>query len=251
MFQILRRARFTATLLALIAVAFLVETALGGSTRQGVLLFLGANRWPLEGEYWRLLASMFLHIGLFHVLVNGWALYQLGALFEIWVGWKRMAAVYFASGILGSAASLWFTLRPAEGPTLSAGASGAIFGILGALIGFLFRRRDRLTPQAKGLLFQLLFWAALNVFLGFTAAGIDNSAHMGGFATGLVFGAFLQSRHEMRRQRTEPEVLPPEGPGAFSEKAQRDAARGGVQAPPGRHGAGPSAREESRPVPDR
>lgn len=205
MFQILRRAPFTATLLALIAAVFLVETALGGSTRQGVLLLLGANRWPLDGDWWRLLASMFLHIGLLHVAVNGWALYQLGALFEIWVGWKRMAAVYFASGVLGSAASLWFTLRPAEGPTLSAGASGAIFGILGALIAFLFRRRDRLTPQAKSLLFQLLFWAGLNVFLGFTAAGIDNSAHMGGFATGLALGGFLQSRPELRPPQPQPE----------------------------------------------
>ena len=212
MFKILRRAPLTATLLALIAFMFVVETVVGGSTRQGVLVLLGANRWPLYGQYWRLVASMFLHIGLLHVAVNSWALYQLGALFEIWVGWKRLATVYFASGILGSAASLWFTLRPADGPSISAGASGAIFGILGALIAFLFRRRDRLTPQAKSLLFQLLFWAGLNVFLGITSPAIDNSAHMGGFATGLLLGTFLQSRRELRRP-PRPQAMPEEGYG--------------------------------------
>lgn len=199
MAHLLRHAPFTLVVLVLIGLAFVAETLLGGSTSRAVLVTLGANVWPLDGEYWRLLTSMFLHIGLIHLLVNAYALYQLGALFETWVGSGRMAVVYLASGLAGSAASLYFTLAPAGGNGLSAGASGAIFGILGALISFLLRRRDRLTAAAKGLLVQLLFWAGVNVVLGMSVAAIDNAAHMGGCAAGLVMGAFLRERGRYRR----------------------------------------------------
>lgn len=215
------RAPLTYSLLAVIAAVFLAEIvlgllalgSLGGATSQQVLVTLGANVWPVDGEWWRLVTSMFLHIGLLHLAVNCWALYQLGGLFEIWVGSRNLALVYFAAGIAGSAASLLFTLRPAEGASLSAGASGAIFGILGALISFLVRRRDRLTAAAKSLLMQLLFWAGINVFLGVTAAGIDNSAHMGGFAVGLAIGAFLKVHPRFRRSQPPMPGPPPQGGG--------------------------------------
>ncbi len=202
--SILRRAPLTAALLASIAGAYLLEIAwgmrlgdgLGGPTDLRVLVALGANVWPLDGEYWRLAASLFLHIGLLHLLVNGWALYQLCGLFEIWLGAARLALVYFAGGLAGSAASLAFTLHGSE--RLSAGASGAIFAVLGALIAFLLRRRERLRPEARSLLMQLLFWAGLNVFLGFSAAGIDNAGHLGGCAVGLVLGVFLRERPRLR-----------------------------------------------------
>jgi len=197
--HILRAAPVTATLLVAIVGMFLVEMAFGGSTRTEVLVALGANvgREVARGEIWRLVASMFLHIGLLHLVVNGWALYQLGALMEIWIGSARFAGLYFVSGIAGSSASfLWSYLLRGRGDVVSAGASGAIFGILGALIGFLLRRRDRLTPQAKALLTQLLFWAGLNVFLGFTIAFIDNAGHLGGLATGFVLGLGLKARTE-------------------------------------------------------
>lgn len=199
----LRRIPVTFGLLVLIGLGFLAEVLLGGATNQAVLYRLGANVWPLGGEWWRLVASMFLHIGVVHLLVNSWALYQLGGLFELWLGSARTALVFFATGLAGSLASLAFTLRPSGGEGLSAGASGAIFGILGALIAFLFRRREHLTRGAKGLLSQLLFWAGLNVFFGFTVPGIDNAAHLGGCLAGLAFGAFLQDRPEFRRPPAE------------------------------------------------
>lgn len=196
MLSILRHAPLTAVLLAAIGLVFVLETLAGGSTNQAVLLQLGANRWPLAGEWWRLVASMFLHIGLVHLVVNAWALYQLCGLFEAWLGSSRLAVVYFGSGIAGSLASLVFTL---EGTArVSAGASGAIFGVLGALVTFLALRRDRLRPEAKSLLFQLLFWAGLNVVLGFSAPGIDNGAHLGGFAAGLALGAVVAPRPRPR-----------------------------------------------------
>ncbi len=188
------RPRFRATpvttlLLVAIAGVFLLETWKGGSTNSQVLVALGANYPPAvlgQGEWWRLLTCMFLHIGIFHLLLNGWALYQLGSLFELAVGSRDMVLVYFVSGVLGSVASLFFT----QG--LSAGASGAIFGLLGAMIAFLLRRRDRLTPPAKSLLGQLVVWAGINVFIGFSVPGIDNAAHLGGCAAGFLLGLVLR-----------------------------------------------------------
>ncbi|HBL30403.1 MAG TPA: rhomboid family intramembrane serine protease [Acidobacteria bacterium] len=183
----------TALLLAAIAVLFLVETWAGGSTSTQVLLALGANHPESvlgAGQWWRLVASMFLHIGIVHLLLNGWALFQLGGLFESVMGSFALLLVYFVSGVAGSLASLWW-MQP-QG--LSAGASGAIFGVLGALIGFLFRHRDRLTPAARSLLSQLLGWAGINVVFGFITPGIDNAAHLGGCAAGLLLGLVLRER---------------------------------------------------------
>ncbi|HEX9940521.1 MAG TPA: rhomboid family intramembrane serine protease [Thermoanaerobaculia bacterium] len=172
----------------MIGILFLTETLLGGSTDERALVTLGANVPSLVrgGQYWRLVASMFLHIGFFHLLVNGWALYQLGALFEILLGSGWLLLVYFISGIAGSITSVMFSRAD-----LSAGASGAIFGLMGALIAFLLKRRDVLTPQARSLLLQLLFWAGVNVFLGFSTPGIDNAAHLGGCAAGFLLGLLL------------------------------------------------------------
>ena len=199
--MILRRTPVTALLLAAIGILFLLETLAGGSQNPQVLIALGANH-PQEvlgqGEWWRLVASMFLHIGIAHLLLNGWALYQLGGLFELLVGSPRMLLVWFTSGVAGSLASLFWT----QG--LSAGASGAIFGILGALIAFLLRRREHLTGGAKSLLVQLVGWAAINVFIGFTVPAIDNAAHLGGCAAGFLLGLVLPGRQAERRRAEVP-----------------------------------------------
>ena len=184
-----RESPVTALLLIAIAVTFVLETWKGGSTNSEVLVALGANYPPAvlgQGEWWRLLTSMFLHIGFFHLLLNGWALYQLGSLFELMMGSLNMLLVYFVSGVAGSAASLFFT----QG--LSAGASGAIFGVLGALIAFLLRHRGRLNSFGTSLLGQLVIWALINVFIGFTTPGIDNAAHLGGCAAGFLLGLVLR-----------------------------------------------------------
>lgn len=189
------RARVTRVLLVALGLAFIAELALGGSTDRLVLVRLGANvpGRVLAGEWWRLAASMFLHVGLLHLLVNGWALYQLGGLYESLVGSRRFAAVYFASGILASLGSVLFLPTP---ESLSAGASGAVFGLLGALMALLLRRRQRLTPAARSLLAQLAGWAVLNVILGFSVPNIDNAAHLTGFAVGMAFGWWTPPRWE-------------------------------------------------------
>ena len=191
--ELLRRSPLTAVLLVAIAAAFAAETALGGSTHTGVLVYLGANvpELVLAGQWWRLFTAMFLHIGVPHLLLNGYALYQLGGLFESWMGSPRMAVVYVLSGLAGSVASLFFLRRG-----LSAGASGAIFGLLGALVAVLLKRRERLTPAAKQLLVQLVMWAGINVVFGLTTPGIDNAGHMGGAVAGFLLGLLMRPRWE-------------------------------------------------------
>ncbi|MFL6264428.1 MAG: rhomboid family intramembrane serine protease [Thermoanaerobaculia bacterium] len=193
-----RRTPVTFLLLVAIAVGFVLQLRYGKPfTDAGAN---GSEVWA--GQYWRLVTSMFLHDGWAHILLNGWALFQLGALLELLMGSPRMLLIYFASGIAGSLASATFTQQH------SIGASGAIFGLLGALIAFLLRRRGALTPQGKSILMQLVGWAVINVFFGFSTPGIDNSAHLGGCAAGLLFGFVLP---EPRR------TLPPPGsyPGTY------------------------------------
>lgn len=191
------RAPVTRLILVVIAVVFALEVLRGGSTRIDVLLKLGANYGPLvldDGQWWRLFTSMFLHFGIFHLLFNGFALFQLGTLYEAWTGSARFSALYIASGLAGSLASTLFHNLPSQEAVVSAGASGAIFGLLGALIALLLKRRDRLLPQARSLLKQLAFWAGLNIFLGFTGMALDNSAHLGGLVAGMVLGFFVEPR---------------------------------------------------------
>jgi rhomboid protease GluP len=202
--NLLRRAPLTAALLAVLVAIFAAEAVLAYSGYGLVLRSLGANYAPavLAGQWWRLVTSMFLHGGFFHLAVNGWALYQLGALVEIWMGSRRMAVVYFAGGFAGSIASVGWAVASgavASGAARpSVGASGAIFALLGALISFLVRRHGRLRPEARSLLFQLLFWAGLNIVLGSTSGVIDNAAHLGGFAVGLGLGFVLREREAFR-----------------------------------------------------
>jgi len=205
----LQRTPATALLLIAIAGGFLLEMWAGGTTDAQVSMRLGANQaaavW--RGEWWRLVASTFLHAGILHLVFNGWALYQLGSLFEIWLGSSRLLVTYFASGVAGSLASvLWNTFGGGNLYRPSVGASGAIFGLLGALIAFLFRRRSRLTPVAKSLFTQLLFWAGANLVLGATFPLIDNAAHLGGLVAGLSAGLVLEGQGERRPPRPAPAI---------------------------------------------
>lgn len=192
----LSRAPLTLALLVAIGLVFLGQVLtpvqVAGGT-ESLLILLGAS-WAapvLDGEVWRLLTATFLHAGIIHLAVNGWALLQLGALVETLFGSARLAGIYFASGLGGSVASVaWDLISGRDVP--SVGASGAIFGLLGALIAFLARHRERLTPAARSLLAQLTFWAVLNIIFGFTAPMIDNAGHLGGLAVGLACGAMIR-----------------------------------------------------------
>ncbi len=195
----MNRAPVTRLILLAIGLVYALEVMHGGSTRIDVLLDLGANNATLilrDGQWWRLFTSMFLHIGLMHLLFNGFALFQLGTLYESWTGSAKFSFLYIATGLVGSLASTLFHSLPGHEIDLSAGASGAIFGLLGALIALLLKRRDRLAPQARSLLKQLAFWAGLNIFLGFTGMSLDNAAHLGGMVSGMILGFVIGPRWE-------------------------------------------------------
>lgn len=153
------------------------------------LIKYGANYGPdtLAGQWWRLASCMFVHVGLLHLAVNLWALYAIGPLVERMLGHVGYLLLYFLSGTLASFASVWF------GPLLvSAGASGALFGLVGGLLGFLVRSRHSVPASAfRGLRNQLVMLIALNIALGFSMTGIDNAAHLGGLASGFVLGLIL------------------------------------------------------------
>jgi rhomboid protease GluP len=192
-----RRTPVTTLLLVVIIVVFVVDLLTGSRLTE-----LGADQRDLvlAGQWWRPLTSIFLHGGLLHILFNSWALYQLGALFEILLGSGSLLAVFLTTGLAGSCASLMWSRNP------SVGASGAIFGLMGALIAFLFHRREMLTPYAKSLLGQLVLWAGINVVFGLGTPRIDNAAHFGGCAAGLLLGLMLKPQIQPRPG------LPPDSP---------------------------------------
>ncbi len=153
------------------------------------LVHWGANFAPytLTGQWWRLLTSVFLHIGIIHIAFNMWCLWDLGALSESLYGSWTFGAVYLICGIAGSVASAGW--RPTG---LSAGASGAIFGIAGALIAsYYFGEFSMPRFAIAGQLRSLLMFAGYNLLFGAVSGRTDNAAHIGGLVAGLVIGALI------------------------------------------------------------
>jgi rhomboid protease GluP len=156
------------------------------------LLQWGANWGPLSlsTQPWRMLTSNYLHIGIIHILLNMWCLWNLGGLAELIFDRWAYLLIYTACGLGGSLGSLWW--HPL---VIGAGASGAIFGMAGALIAALYLGRLPIPKAAmRGTLKSLLMFAGYNLFFGAVGAGIDNSAHVGGLVTGLALGALLAKR---------------------------------------------------------
>jgi len=137
------------------------------------------------GQWWRLLTSIFEHANFMHLLLNMWCLYNLGWLAELLFGRSRFTLLYFLCGIGGSLASICW-----RGDGLSVGASGAIFGIAGALVpAMLLANNQRLRRALKGQLVSISLFIAYSLWAGHVSTGTDNAAHVGGLATGLVLGA--------------------------------------------------------------
>jgi len=168
-------------------IVFLLMTLAGGSTDQRVLVAFGAkvNSLIQAGEVWRLLTSNFIHIGIMHLIFNLYALWALGPLTERSFGHRRFFVIYIFSGIGGSIASFLFSTA------LSAGASGAIFGLLGALLYYSFKRPDL---WKSGLGMNLVLVILVNFGLGLTQPGIDNFAHLGGLLTGAISSVLFSKR---------------------------------------------------------
>lgn len=183
----MHRAWITPALLVLNFLIFVAMEVAGGSTSSCVLLRFGAkfNYLIAEGQWWRLLTPVFLHIGVVHLLFNEYALWIFGREVERLFGSLRFLVIYILAGLFGSLASFAFS------PALSAGASGAIFGIIGALAAFFLRNRARFGEMGRRQLSGLIAVIGLNLFLGFTIAGIDNFGHIGGLVGGFLLGLAL------------------------------------------------------------
>jgi rhomboid protease GluP len=153
------------------------------------LLRWGANQGPLTagGEWWRLLTCTFLHIGIIHLAFNMVVLWSAGATLERLLGHVGFLVVYVLSGLAGSLASMAW-----NPDVVSAGASGAIFGLYGALLGFLLRDRGCLPKASQTLLAKnALAFVGYNMVFGLAMRGVDMAAHLGGLAGGVVCGLVL------------------------------------------------------------
>lgn len=191
----------TLTLITANALVFLLMLNAGAGlwhSNNGVQLAWGANFGPAtqDGQWWRLGSALFLHFGLIHIAMNLWALWDGGRLVERIYGHLRFAIIYFASGLCGNLLSLVMQGNEA----VSGGASGAIFGLYGALLIYIWHERKHLDP----LEFRWLFWAGsaftcASIALGLIIPGIDNNAHIGGLLAGILLGPMLGKplRHEM------------------------------------------------------
>lgn len=154
-----------------------------------VLLYMGGNYGALvsHGQVWRLLTCAFLHGGIIHIFCNMYALYALGPQIEILFGRVKYIIIYLLSAIGGSLLSYKFSPS-----SLSIGASGAIFGLFGAMVVFVLKYKDKIPKRVLNNLFGVII---LNLLIGFNLQGIDNFAHIGGLLVGaLVAFLFLMQK---------------------------------------------------------
>ena len=172
---------------------FLFAVTLGVSALKPAsadMIAWGANvaGLTLNGESWRLLTSMFLHIGLLHIAFNMYMLYVFGPLVEERFGSARFTLVYFLSGLFGSLASAeWHVVQ--NQIVVAAGASGALMGISGAYVGHWLVARNRAGMQEEMDVRPLAQTIGLNLVLGFINPGVDNACHLGGLISGVALGA--------------------------------------------------------------
>ncbi|MDL4841545.1 rhomboid family intramembrane serine protease [Aquibacillus rhizosphaerae] len=174
------------TYLLLIAniLMYIVLDINGGSTNPEVLVNYGAKYNPaiIDGEWWRIISSMFLHIGSLHLFMNMLALFYVGTAVERMYGSTRYSIIYFLAGIVGGLSSFAFS------PQIAAGASGALFGLFGALLFFGINYK-RVFFQTMG--WNVIFVIILNILCGLLVPSIDNSAHMGGLLGGFIASSIV------------------------------------------------------------
>lgn len=209
----IRAAPVTFTVIGLTSLIFLGQMLATELIGYDLLLTLGAkeHRAIEAGQLWRYFTPIVLHVDPLHLLVNMYSLYIIGPPVEHPYGPLRYAFVYLLSGLGGVAASLAFSPHP------SAGSSGAIFGLLGALAAFLYIHRDFTGPAGRGQLRHIVLVAVINLAIGLSP-GIDNWGHFGGLLTGAGLAFVLGPRYrptwdedgapEMKDQRTFGRVWP-------------------------------------------
>ncbi|NJN81120.1 MAG: rhomboid family intramembrane serine protease [Caldilineaceae bacterium] len=192
----------------MIVYGYLIYGQINGSEYMPVLVDFGAKVNPLvaSGETWRLFTAMFIHIGVIHLLFNLYALNALGPMVEGYYGHLRFTAIYLVGGLFGSLASYAFS------PVPSAGASGAIFGLAGAILVYFLRYRENFGARGRAILQNMLVVIGINLVLGLSLPGIDNWGHMGGLVGGALVAWGVTPRY------TAPTAGLPLGPSPLAEE---------------------------------
>lgn len=183
----------TAILIFINVAVFLVLSVFGNTQDTLFMLDHGAAYEPIvvqKHEFYRIVTSIFLHFGIDHLLNNMVLLGALGWNLEIEIGKIRFTLIYLLSGIGGNIISLYHGIQTQE-YAVSAGASGAIFGLMGALFYVVIANRGRLGRlSGRGMAFMV----ALSLYFGLTSRGVDNWAHVGGLLCGVLLAAILYRR---------------------------------------------------------
>ena len=197
-FMLSRNPRFVTNIIIIINVAiYLILAFMSHSLDidQNLLYQYGAQFGIQQtGEYWRLFTAMFLHFNIFHIGLNMLSLFFIGTAVELFYGKWRYLVIYLVSGIAGGIATLFLTPD-----ALAAGASGAIFGVFGALGIFYILNRRSLGAFGGGAITNWLFWLGLNLVWGFSTPGIGIWDHIGGLIAGMIIGAILMPGLRRRR----------------------------------------------------
>jgi len=196
------RAWVTVALVAVNVAVWLANVASGMNPMlpQAVeLLAWGGNLLPATVEQpWRLFTAVFLHAGAIHLGFNMWALWNMGGIAERFYGNLQFLLIYLLSGLIGSLSSLYFAAQKA----VSVGASGAIFGVTGALLAALFTKHDKLpAPLVASMRSSLLLFVGYSLFLGFTSGVVDNAAHIGGLASGFALATIMAEKFDWAEYR--------------------------------------------------
>ena len=199
---------YTATpLLFYVNVALFVAMVISGvslMTPTGFsILEWGANFGPLTltGDWWRTITCNFIHIGLIHIVMNMYALLYIGGYLEQLIGKRRLLVSYLLTGLFAALSSLM--IHP---ETISAGASGSIFGLYGIFLAFLIFHQRIEKGQRKSLLYSIGFFVIYNLMIGAREEGIDNAAHVGGLVSGLLLGGVYLSIERYASKRN-PKVI--------------------------------------------
>lgn len=185
------RAYVNGIIIILNVLYFLYLEVVDSSLDSRFMIQMGAMYAPLileEGEYYRLITSVFMHFGIRHLLNNMLVLFVLGDNLERALGKIKYILFYLLCGIGANLFSLVLDIGTEGYHTVSAGASGAIFGVVGGLIYAVAVNRGRLEDLSSH---QLIFMAAVSLYLGFTSTGVDNAAHVGGLVLGIILGVIF------------------------------------------------------------
>jgi len=181
---------FAIGLIIVNVLVFALEIKLSLLTSRKDVIYAGAvyGEKVFAGQSWRLLTGMLMHANLGHLLSNCLALYLVGMAAEQAWGRRRSLAIYFVSGLAASFASAFLGTRP------SVGASGALFGLMGAVMVFFFRHGNSFYARNRRVGNFLIAWSLLQLWLGSLNPRVDNWAHLGGMLAGSVIGAYMPSR---------------------------------------------------------